>query len=29
MVNHDEAKKVFFDAGKDLMLLEIGESLVL
>jgi L-ascorbate metabolism protein UlaG (beta-lactamase superfamily) len=29
MVNHDEAKKAFFDAGKDLMLLEIGESLVL
>jgi L-ascorbate metabolism protein UlaG (beta-lactamase superfamily) len=29
MVHHDEAKKVFFDAGKDLMLLEIGESLVL
>ena len=29
MINHDEAKKAFFDAGKDLMLLEIGESLVL
>jgi L-ascorbate metabolism protein UlaG (beta-lactamase superfamily) len=29
VVNHEEAKKVFFDAGKDLMLLEIGESLVL
>ncbi|WP_394759511.1 metal-dependent hydrolase [Flavobacterium sp.] len=26
-VNHDEAKKKFFDAGKDLMLLEIGESI--
>ncbi|MGL2967557.1 metal-dependent hydrolase [Flavobacterium sp. XGLA_31] len=29
VVNHDEAKKKFFDAGKDLMLLEIGESIVL
>jgi L-ascorbate metabolism protein UlaG (beta-lactamase superfamily) len=29
VINHDEAKKAFFDAGKDLMLLEIGESLVL
>jgi L-ascorbate metabolism protein UlaG (beta-lactamase superfamily) len=29
VINHDEAKKTFFDAGKDLMLLEIGESLVL
>jgi L-ascorbate metabolism protein UlaG (beta-lactamase superfamily) len=29
VVNHEEAKKVFIDAGKDLMLLEIGESLVL
>jgi hypothetical protein len=28
-INHDEAKKKFFDAGKDLMLLEIGESIVL
>ena len=26
-INHDEAKKKFFDAGKDLMLLEIGESI--
>jgi L-ascorbate metabolism protein UlaG (beta-lactamase superfamily) len=29
VVNHDEAKKKFFDAGKDLMLLEIGESIEL
>jgi len=29
MVDHAAAKKTFFDAGKDLMLLEIGESLVL
>ena len=28
-INHDEAKKKFFDAGKDLMLLEIGESIEL
>ncbi len=28
-INHDEAKKKFFDAGKDLMLLEIGESISL
>lgn len=28
-INHDTAKKKFFDAGKDLMLLEIGESIVL
>jgi L-ascorbate metabolism protein UlaG (beta-lactamase superfamily) len=28
-INHDAAKKKFFDAGKDLMLLEIGESIVL
>ena len=28
-INHDEAKKKFFDAGKDLMLLEIGESIKL
>lgn len=26
-INHDEAKKKFFDAGKDLMLLEIGQSI--
>ena len=26
-INHDQAKKKFFDAGKDLMLLEIGESI--
>ncbi len=26
-INHDEAKKKFFDADKDLMLLEIGESI--
>ena len=29
VVNHDEAKKKFFDAGKDLMLLEIGASIKL
>jgi L-ascorbate metabolism protein UlaG (beta-lactamase superfamily) len=29
VVNHDEAKKKFFDAGKDLMLLDIGESIEL
>ncbi len=29
VINHDEAKKKFFDAGKDLMLLEIGESISL
>jgi len=29
VVDHDEAKKKFFDAGKDLMLLEIGESIKL
>ena len=28
-INHDVAKKKFFDAGKDLMLLEIGESISL
>jgi L-ascorbate metabolism protein UlaG (beta-lactamase superfamily) len=28
-IDKDEAKKKFFQAGKDLMLLEIGESLVL
>ncbi len=28
-INHNDAKKKFFDAGKDLMLLEIGESIVL
>lgn len=28
-INHTEAKKKFFDAGKDLMLLEIGESIAL
>lgn len=27
VINHDEAKKKFFDAGKDLMLLDIGESI--
>jgi L-ascorbate metabolism protein UlaG (beta-lactamase superfamily) len=26
-INHSEAKKKFFDAGKDLMLLQIGESI--
>ena len=29
VINHDEAKKKFFDAGKDLMLLEIGQSIKL
>src|SRR6476620_1364473 len=29
VVNHDEAIKKFFDAGKDLMLLDIGESISL
>lgn len=28
-INHDEAKKKFYDKGKDLMLLEIGNSLEL
>ena len=28
-INHEDAKKKFFDRGKDLMLLEIGESLEL
>jgi L-ascorbate metabolism protein UlaG (beta-lactamase superfamily) len=28
-INHDQAKKKFFDAGKDLMLLEIGQSIIL
>ncbi len=28
-IDHNEAKKKFFDAGKDLMLLEIGESIEL
>lgn len=28
-INHDEAKQTFFDKGKDLMLLEIGESIEL
>lgn len=28
-INHEEAKKKFYDAGKDLMLLEIGESIEL
>lgn len=27
VIDHDEAKKKFFDAGKDLMLLEIGDSI--
>lgn len=27
IINHDEAKKKFFDAGKDLMLLDIGASI--
>jgi hypothetical protein len=26
-INHDQAKRKFFDSGKDLMLLEIGESI--
>ncbi|WP_333875607.1 metal-dependent hydrolase [Flavobacterium sp.] len=29
VINHEEAKKKFFDAGKDLMLLRIGDSLSL
>lgn len=29
VINHEEAKKKFFDAGKDLMLLAIGESIEL
>jgi L-ascorbate metabolism protein UlaG (beta-lactamase superfamily) len=29
VIDHDNAKKKFFDAGKDLMLLEIGESIKL
>ena len=29
MINHDEAIKKFFDAGKDLMLLDIGKSISL
>jgi L-ascorbate metabolism protein UlaG (beta-lactamase superfamily) len=28
-INHTEAKKKFYDADKDLMLLEIGESIEL
>lgn len=28
-INHNDAKKKFLDAGKDLMLLQIGESIVL
>ena len=28
-IDHDDAKKKFFDAGKDLMLLGIGESIAL
>lgn len=28
-INHNDAKKKFFDAGKDLMLLEIGESITI
>ena len=28
-INHDEAKRKFYDAGKDLMLLDIGESIEL
>ncbi|MEZ4873909.1 MAG: metal-dependent hydrolase [Flavobacteriaceae bacterium] len=28
-INHEEAKRKFYDAGKDLMLLEIGESIEL
>ncbi|TGD59030.1 metal-dependent hydrolase [Flavobacterium humi] len=27
VIDHDEAKKKFFDAGKDLMLLDIGQSI--
>jgi hypothetical protein len=29
VINHEQAIKQFFDKGKDLMLLEIGESIVL
>ena len=29
VIDHEAAKRKFFDAGKDLMLLEIGESIVL
>ena len=29
IINHEEAIKKFFDAGKDLMLLDIGESISL
>lgn len=29
VINHNEAKKKFFDAGKDLMLLEIGQSIAI
>ncbi len=29
VIDHNEAKKKFFDAGKDLMLLEIGQSITL
>ncbi len=29
VINHDQAKQKFFNAGKDLMLLEIGESIIL
>ena len=28
-IDHEEAKRKFFDKGKDLMLLEIGESIEL
>ena len=28
-INHEEAKRKFFDRGKDLMLLEIGQSIKL
>ncbi|QIE60825.1 metal-dependent hydrolase [Rasiella rasia] len=28
-IDHDEAKKKFYDAGKDLMLLEIGDAITL
>jgi L-ascorbate metabolism protein UlaG (beta-lactamase superfamily) len=28
-INHDEAKRKFFDAGKDLMLLDIGQSIMI
>ncbi len=29
VVDHDDAKKKFFDAGKDLMLLEIGQNITI